>query len=133
MLLDECFESILLAAIFSDIALHSWVRIQVEKVLLELDAVIVDVLQEALSYAHHHVADVIFPQSQISNCTLVGLDCVLSVLSHLVKALEGGNIALVDVLYILFVDQTRKTLEALFLGRVKVEARAVDRTPFAQT
>ena len=55
---------------------------------------------------------------------------MLSALSELIEFLHRGNVALVDILNILFADKALKALECLVLARPEVETAAMDVAAF---
>lgn len=55
---------------------------------------------------------------------------MLSALSKLIEFFHGSNVALVDILNILFADKALKALECLVLARPKVETAAVNIAAF---
>ena len=60
------------------------------------------------------------------DCIFVILNGFLGLLAHSIELLKRPNIALVDVLHVISVDEARQTLEPLFFTREEVEPTAVD-------
>ena len=83
--------------------------------LLHCLSVLVNEDDELLSHSHDHVANVFLPGAQIVLSLLVIQNRLRCEFAHFVEFFQRGNVALVDVLDVLFVYEAGKTLEALLL------------------
>ena len=100
--------------------------------MFQLQSELVDKPQELGPNSHDHISDVVFPSGDVCDCPAAVSDGNLRHVFDLVELFKTGNVALVDILDIVLVDEALLALERLFLARVEVEGAAVDRAPFAQ-
>ena len=85
-----------------------------------------------LSDSHHHIPDIVLPPSKVVDCICVILYGFLGPFAHSVELLERSDIALIDVLHVISVNEARQTLEPLLFTREKVKSASVDGAAFTE-
>ena len=129
----QVLEAVLLPSVLSNEVFHLSCLLNLVQLLLHCLGILVNEAEELLSDAHYHVTNIILPASQVVLGEIVIQNCLLCKLTHFVEFIERGNIALIDVLNVLFVDEAREALKALLFRRVKVQPASVNLTTLAKT
>ena len=133
VLILEILESIGLFTILAQELLQHLLTVYVDQTFLKGVGELVDDFNELGADAHDHVSYVALPASQVPLRLPILQNGLLSLFTDLVEALHRLDVALVDVLDIVFVDEAAEALESLLFGAVKVQATPMNCTAFAQS
>ena len=120
MLVLEGLQTVLLPSVLSNEVPHICLLLNFIQLLFECLRILVNEAKELLSNSHDHVTDVFLPLAQVVLCLIVVKNGLLCEFAHFVKRVERGDIALVNILDILLVNQAGEALEALLLRGVEV-------------
>ena len=126
MLLLQNLDSLFLLVILVRILLHHAVLLDVEYVLLKLLCELVDERDVLGPHPHDHVTHVVLPSGDIKGSIFITYNRLLGAVSYLIVLIQLGDIALINVLHVLFTDEAGQALEALLFRRVEVEATSMD-------
>jgi len=127
----KCLKSVFLTTILSYKVLHQRLRLNIYKILLQLNSELVNKLEELRPDAHNHFPNVVFPHRKIWTCASVFFNSLFGLFPNHIKILKWRDVALVDVLHVLLVDETRKAFKSLLLAGIEVEACSMDITALA--
>ena len=133
MLILKILQTILLPSILSYKVLHLRCTLYIYQLLLQCLRVLVNETQKSLPDPHNHIPYIVFPPCQLMLRVPIRLDRPLRELPHLVKLVQRGDIALVNVLHVVAIDEAGETLVALLARRVEIQPAAMYRTPLTQT
>ena len=129
VLVLKILQSILLLPVLAQIVFKRLLCLYIYQTFLELASELIDDLNEFDSDAHDHIANVLLPPAQVSLGIPVLFNGLLCLAPDLVELLHRCNVALINVLDVVFVDEAGQTLESLLLGGEEVEPAPVDGAP----
>ena len=115
MLFLEVLETVLLLSIFSNEVPHICLLLNIIELLFQCLSILVNEAKELLSNSHDHVPNVFLPLAQVVLCLIAIYNGLLCEFTHFVELVERCDIALVNILHILFVNEAGEALEALLL------------------
>ena len=133
MLILEILEAKGLFTILSQEFLKLLLTVYVDQTFLKGVGKFIDDLDELRANAHDHVSNVALPATQVHLRLLILQNGLLCLVANLMEALHRRNVALVDVLDIVLVDEATEALEPLLLRAVKVQTATMDLAALSQS